>query len=176
MRPRYAVIGLALSITAGAQAAHKVYVSAKDQGASQTQLESGIPETFSLPAGNAGALFFGTPGGFVITVPPGAVSMLISLQADFSTYFDQGDLDLFVRVGQPPRVEDGRIVADYGARSFISSEMLTITTNSNPPLQAGDYFIATAQFTADKAATATISPESSFPTRRSARRWPRPMA
>ena len=102
--------------------------------------------------------------------------MLISLQADFSTYFDQGDLDLFVRVGQPPRVEDGRIVADYGARSFISSEMLTITTNSNPPLQAGDYFIATAQFTADKAATATISPESSFPTRRSARRWPRPMA
>ncbi|MFN7924177.1 MAG: pre-peptidase C-terminal domain-containing protein [Bryobacteraceae bacterium] len=123
---------------------------------SGTLLTSGLPTQFSLVEVSQPTLYSGA-NGFRIVVPQNATRLEINLGADPSVV----DVDLFVSRDTPPSVSNGTIVADYKSSGPTGNENIVITTGSNPPLQAGTYFIAVALFTTGKPVnlnlTATVS-------------------
>ncbi len=121
-----------------------------------TPLFSGAPATFALPAVGQPAIFVedGEPV-FVIDVPAGALSLNVDLIANAASA--NTDLDLFVRFGAVPTVENGLIVADYAGDSFLANESIAVSGASNPPLRAGRYFIALGQNTPGVAVGGTIT-------------------
>lgn len=78
---------------------------------------------------------------FRLRVPEGATEVALALQASGAQ-----DLDLYVRLGQRIALDGGRPVADFSAEYPQGNESLTISSRSFPALQAGEYFIAVANF------------------------------
>ncbi|MBL8176072.1 MAG: PPC domain-containing protein [Bryobacterales bacterium] len=116
-------------------------------------LTSGQERSFRLGPVTGATLFRG-PSGFTINVPQNATRLEIRLRTTPST----ADVDLYARAGQDVGLEGGRVVADARSEGNDGNETIVIT---GAALRAGNWFIATALFTADVAAecsiTATVS-------------------
>ncbi len=118
-----------------------------------TVLTSGVGAKFALPAVDSPTLFRGTRS-FRIDVPQGARRLTVQLKSDVPA----ADTDLFVRAGSDVEVDgDGNVVADFSSTSRLADETIVISTGSNPPLRAGQYFISVAQFTRGVPVTGTVT-------------------
>jgi len=108
---------------------------------------------------------------FTIEVYPETTQLKVEL---VNTTDREGDIDLFVRFGQPVEIycrpegcetcgEEGDqwIRADYLSRDYGGVERLTITARSDPPLRPGIYYIAVDNFEREPqeyTVTATLTP------------------
>ena len=115
-------------------------------------LTSGQPQRGGMvaPPINAGAL---SHLQYSITVPPGATQVKIELNGD-------QDVDLFARFGERVFIQGFHPESDYVSAGESGSEAITITPSSSPPLRAGTYFIAVANFgpgDVDFTVTATVT-------------------
>ena len=115
-------------------------------------LVSGQPQggAMVMPPPNAGAL---SHLQYSIAVPPGASQLRIDLNGN-------QDVDLYARFGQRVFIQGFHPESDYVSASKSGSETITITPSSSPPLRAGTYFIAVANFGPGDAAytvTATVT-------------------
>ncbi len=100
-----------------------------------TTIQSGVPQTGTVNAPPFGSSFvLGSPQ-FMIQVPSGATQLQITLTGT-------QNVDLYARLNQQVQIGPTGFVADYSAATASSTETLTITPASTPPLQAGNYFIA----------------------------------
>lgn len=90
---------------------------------------------------------------YSIDVPSGAANLKIELNGD-------QDVDLFARFGQRVVNTGFHPESDYFSAGKSGSETITITASSAPPLRAGTYFIAIANFGPGEAnftVTATVA-------------------
>lgn len=115
-------------------------------------LVSGQPQRGGMiaPPPNAGAL---SHLQYSITAPPGAAQVRIELNGN-------QDVDLFVRFGERVFIRGFHPESDYVSAGKSGFEAITITPSSTPPLRAGTYFIAVANFgpgDADFTVTATVT-------------------
>lgn len=115
-------------------------------------LISGQPQTGGMvaPPPNAGAL---SHTQYSIAVLAGATQLRIELTGN-------QDVDLLARFGQRVFIQNFRPESDYVSASESGSEAITITPSSSPPLRAGTYFIAVANFgpgDADFTVTAAVT-------------------
>jgi len=114
-------------------------------------LTSGVPQQGSIPApSQPGSGVLGQTQ-YRIQVLTGATQLRVELRAAGNQ-----DVDLYVRFGQKVEIQGGRAVADYISESPTGSETITVTPFSSPPLQAGAYYIAVANF-GPGAATFTVT-------------------
>ena len=67
------------------------------------------------------------------------------------------DVDLFVRFGQDNALQDGRIVSDYSSRGASGNERILIADSSDPPLQAGTYYVSLQLYDTDAVAEGTLT-------------------
>lgn len=116
-----------------------------------TVLSAGQPEPFTLEI-VATPTFFGSQL-FAIDAPPGADRLVVELETDTPG----ADLDLYVRLGQAPVVQDRRVVANYVSEGLTGAETIVIDGSSDPPLQAGRYFIGLTLFTTGVEATGRLT-------------------
>jgi hypothetical protein len=115
-------------------------------------LVSGQPQSGAMvmPPPNAGAL---SHLQYSIAVPASATQLRIDLNGN-------QDVDLYARFGQRVFIQGFHPESDYISASKSGSETITITPSSSPPLRAGTYFIAVANFGPGDAAytvTATVT-------------------
>ena len=115
-------------------------------------LVSGRPQTGGMvsPPANLGFL---SHLQYSIAVPPGAAQLRIELNGN-------QDVDLFARFGGRVFIQGSHPESDYVSASESGFEAITITPSSSPPLRAGTYFIAVANFgpgDADFTVTATVT-------------------
>ncbi len=110
-------------------------------------LTPGQPVTVEMPAVTQATFYSGTQG-FSVAVPEGSPGLTVRLR----TVPAEVDLDLYVRQGSPPELQDGRIVADYRSIGDTGDETISVSGTSTPPLRAGTYFIALANFTTGRTA------------------------
>jgi hypothetical protein len=90
---------------------------------------------------------------YSIAVPPLAAQLRIELDGN-------QDVDLFVRFGERVFIRGFHPESDYVSAGESGLEAITITPSSSPPLRAGTYFIAVANFgpgDADFTITATVT-------------------
>ncbi len=121
-------------------------------GGDVVDLTSGVPQSGSIPAPQGGGGVLGATQ-YRIQVPSGATQLRVELRGN-------QDVDLYVRFGQKIEVQGGRAVADYVSESPTGEETITVTPTSSPPLRAGSYYIAVANFgpgAATFTVTATVS-------------------
>ncbi len=78
-----------------------------------------------------------------INVPEGARRLEIRTEPVDASH----DIDLFVRYGLPPAVEDSRVLADHRSQNTTGVERIVIDAASQPPLRPGKYYVALGQFT-----------------------------
>jgi hypothetical protein len=114
-------------------------------------LVSGQPQKGGMiaPPPNTGVL---SHLQYSIDVPSGASYLKIELNGD-------QDVDLFVRFGERIVNQGFHPESDYVSAGKSGSEAITITASSTPPLRAGTYFIAIANFgpgDADFTVSATV--------------------
>jgi hypothetical protein len=117
-----------------------------------TALTNNTPLRLTLPAVNATTLIGGN-NGWRIQVPEGATELEITL----ATATANADLDLFVSYEAAPSITGGRVVSDYSSISDSGNERILINAQSNPPLRAGTYFIAIANFSTGREVSATLN-------------------
>jgi hypothetical protein len=112
-------------------------------------LVSGQPQAGAMvmPPPNAGAL---SHLQYSITVLPGASQLRIDLNGN-------QDVDLYARFGQRVVIQGFHPESDYISAGKSGSETITITPSSSPPLRAGTYFIAVANFGPGDAAYTVIA-------------------
>jgi Bacterial pre-peptidase C-terminal domain len=110
------------------------------------ELTSGRAVQVSLPAALTPTLY----ATYLIRVPQGATSLQISLRVN-------AEVGLAVSAGEPPKVVDGRVSADYYSPSKTGQETLVVDQASTPPLRPGVYYIGLANFTLNQAATGTLT-------------------
>jgi uncharacterized protein (TIGR03437 family) len=102
-----------------------------------TLLTNDIPVSFILPAVATPTLFNGALG-YAIYVPPGAGRLTVVYDPDDILYVSELALRFEFDVGYNGI---GVVVADYRTGSGAGTRQLEVTPQSNPPLQAGTYFI-----------------------------------
>jgi hypothetical protein len=105
-------------------------------------LQPGEERPFALPEVQ-GATLVGGELGFRIDVPAGSGQMRVALACSPET----GDVDLFLRYGAEPQIENGRVVADHASVGDFASESILVSANGAPPLRAGTYFVGFAIYT-----------------------------
>ena len=69
------------------------------------------------------------------------------------------DVDLYVRFGEDNTVQNSRVVADYSSEGITGNERIVITPRSDPPLQAGTYFVSIVLFDTGVVAEGTLTAE-----------------
>ena len=106
-------------------------------------LSSGESGRLEIPAVD-GPTFIGGQI-FAVDVPAGANRLVV----DLVTETPNADLDLFLRLGQPPTVEDRQVVANYEAEGLTGVEQIVVDAQSDPPLQAGRYYFGVVVYTPD---------------------------
>ena len=100
-----------------------------------TPLSPGQSITFSVGPVDSPTLFVGD-NSFQLEVPDNASRVTFTLKSD-------ADVELLVRYGEDNELENGRPVSDYRADEFLAgTEEIVITPQSDPPLQAGTYFVS----------------------------------
>ena len=122
------------------------------------ELLSGVPRDFRLPAVGGPSIFFGI-AGFRVNVPPGATRLKVSM----ITQPGGVDVDLHMRLGEDPILSRGRVVSHHSSTGPGGRESITITPESNPPLESGTYFIALVVWTPDIAVEGTLTAELDAP-------------
>jgi hypothetical protein len=76
---------------------------------------------------------------FFINVPADATTIV------FETSNSTGDPDLFVRFRSPPDLDNG--IFDFSSENFApDEELITVAQTTNPPLQAGNWFVTVEGF------------------------------
>jgi hypothetical protein len=108
--------------------------------------------SLDIPAVDSSTLFTGDMLTR-IDVPADAQELRIDLRTNPSDV----DLDLFVRYGAPPTVQNGRVVADYRSIGSTGDETVTVNAGSVPTLRPGTYYIAVASYTTGRTATANLT-------------------
>ena len=117
-----------------------------------TPLSPGKSTTFSVGPVDSSTLFTGDHS-FQLLVPENATSVTFTLES-----VDPGiDMDLYVRYGEDNDVLDGSIVSDYSSDGLTGNEEIVITRQSDPPLQAGTYFVSVALFDTGVVAMGTLT-------------------
>jgi hypothetical protein len=101
-------------------------------------LTSGQPQSggMTAPPPNLGVLSHTQYG---IIVPPGATQLRLDLQGD-------QDVDLYARFGQPVFLQGHNPKTDYMSTTDSGSETIIVTPSSSPPLRAGIYYMAIANY------------------------------
>jgi hypothetical protein len=101
-------------------------------------LTAGQPQSggMTAPPPNLGVL---SHTQYAIVVPPGATQLAIDLRGD-------QDVDLFARFGQPVVLQGHNPTTDYMSTTDSSSETITVTPASSPPLRTGVYYMAVANY------------------------------
>ena len=98
-------------------------------------LTPGRPVSFSRGPVDSPTLFHGD-FSYQLEVPEDATRVTFTLESD-------ADVQLLVRYGEDNDLENGRPVFDYSADEFFAgTEEIVITPQSDPPLQAGTYFVS----------------------------------
>ena len=98
-------------------------------------LTPGQPVSFRRGPVDSRTLFTGD-NSFRLEVPEDATRVTFTLESD-------ADVALLVRYGEDNELENGRLVFDYFADEvFAGTEEIVITPQSDPPLQAGTYFVS----------------------------------
>ena len=98
-------------------------------------LTPGRPVSFSRGPVDSPTLFHGD-FSYQLEVPEDATRVTFTLESD-------ADVELLVRYGEDNDLENGRLVFDYFADEvFAGTEEIVITPQSDPPLQAGTYFVS----------------------------------
>ena len=133
----YIAFGLLTTGTAVSGSLTVTAFAAATGGQTGSQLISGVPSGFSLPAVPSPTLFNGEYG-YYVTVPAGARSLAIVL----STAVSGAGINLYTRFGQDVSIAGGSVVADYTADGPTGSQRILITPASSPALCAGTYYVA----------------------------------
>ena len=118
------------------------------------------PVSFSRGPVDSSTLFHGD-FSYQLEVPEDATRVTFTLESD-------ADVALLVRYGEDNELENGRPVTDYLADEFFAgTEEIVITPQSDPPLQAGTYFVSVVVFATGVVVncklTATVEPEGVAP-------------
>jgi hypothetical protein len=116
-----------------------------------SQLTSGVPAAFSLPAVPSPTLFNGEYG-YLVNVPAGARSLEVTL----STPTPGAGINLYARFGQDVTVADGSVIADLAANGPTGSQRILITPDSSPALSAGTYYLALGYYDVGSPVSGTI--------------------
>ena len=115
-------------------------------------LTPGRPVTFSRGPVDSPTLFHGD-FSYQLEVPEDAASITFTLKSD-------ADVALLVRYGEDNELQDGRVVYDYAADEvFAGTEEIAITPQSDPPLQAGSYFVSVVVFATGVVVNCTLTAE-----------------
>ncbi|MCB9383994.1 MAG: trypsin-like peptidase domain-containing protein [Bryobacterales bacterium] len=120
-------------------------------GSGAQVLSSGEQGRFDFPSVDAPSFFSDTI--FAVDVPAGASRLVVDLVTETAN----ADLDLFVRLGQPPAVEDSQVVANYSAEGLTGNEQIVIDASSSPPLQPGRYYFGMVVYTTGVATTGRVT-------------------
>ena len=97
-------------------------------------------------------LFHGD-NSFRLEVPDNAVRVTFTLESDV-------DVSLLVRYGEDNAFQDGSVVFDYAADEvYEGTEEIVITSQSDPPLRAGTYFVSVGVFATGVVANCTLTAE-----------------
>ena len=117
-------------------------------------LTPGQPADFSLGPVDAPTLFNGDDS-FRLEVPDNASRVTFTLES----VDPDVDVDLYVRYGEDNTVQDRRVVTDYSSEGLTGNEEIVVTPQSDPPLQAGTYFVSVGIFDTDVVANCTLTAE-----------------
>ena len=124
------------------------------QPTSGRTLTPGQPADFRLGPVDAARLFSGDDS-FRLEVSENASRVIFTLES----VDPDVDVDLYVRFGEDNTVQDRRVVADYASEGITGNERIVITPRSDPPLQAGTYFVSIALFDTGVVADGTLTAE-----------------
>jgi uncharacterized protein (TIGR03437 family) len=113
---------------------------------SAAALTPGVAVTISLPQVSRNTLFVGDFAHSIV-IPSGTTKATFELRALTSGV----DIDLFVRRGAEPALQNGRVVADYIGDSLTGNETIVI-----PSPAPATYFIGYGIYTPNASAVATI--------------------
>lgn len=108
-------------------------------GSDLVTLTSGVAFSDSLPAPSVAGSGVINPVQYAIAVPSGATELKIELQGN-------QDVDMYARFGTRVAFSASNITADFIAESPTGTELIIVTPTSAPALQAGNFFIAVANF------------------------------
>ena len=115
-------------------------------------LTPGRPVSFSRGPVDSPTLFHGD-FSYQLEVPEDATRVTFTLESD-------ADVELLVRYGEDNDLENGRPVFDYSADEFFAgTEEIVITPQSDPPLQAGTYFVSVAVLATGVEVNCTLTAE-----------------
>ena len=115
-------------------------------------LTPGRPVSFSRGPVDSSTLFYGD-FSYQLEVPEDVTRVTFTLESD-------ADVALLVRYGEDNELENGRVVFDYGADEFLAgTEEIVITPQSDPPLQAGTYFVSVVVFATGVEVNCTLTAE-----------------
>ena len=115
-------------------------------------LTPGQPVSFRRGPVDSPTLFHGD-FSYQLEVPEDATRVTFTLESD-------ADVALLVRYGEDNTVQDGRPVFDHLADDvFAGTEEIVITPQSDPPLQAGTYFVSVGVFATGVEVNCTLTAE-----------------
>ena len=115
-------------------------------------LTPGQPVSFRRGPVDSPTLFHGD-FSYQLEVPEDATRVTFTLESD-------ADVALLVRYGEDNDLENGRLVFDYFADEvFAGTEEIVITPQSDPPLQAGTYFVSVGVFATGVEVNCTLTAE-----------------
>ena len=115
-------------------------------------LTPGEPVSFSRGPVDSPTLFHGD-FSYQLEVPEDATRVTFTLKSD-------ADVALLVRYGEDNDIQDGTPVYDYAADEvFAGTEEIVITPQSDPPLQAGTYFVSVGVFATGVVVNCTLTAE-----------------
>ncbi len=84
------------------------------------------------------------------------VTNVSRMEIELNTDTPGADLDLYVRYGSPPVVQNGSVVADFSSTGLTGNEKITISPGANSPLRSGTYYVAMVIFTPGVATSGTL--------------------
>jgi len=84
------------------------------------------------------------------------VTNVSRMEIELNTDTPGADLDLYVRYGSPPVVQNGNVVADFSSTGLTGNERITIAPGANSPLRSGTYYVAMVVFTPGVATAGTL--------------------
>ena len=99
-------------------------------------------------------LFYG-PDSFLLEVPEDAARVIFTLESADPDV----DVDLYVRYGEDNAVQNRRVVSDHASEGPTGNEKVVISLHSDPPIQAGTYFVSIALFDTGVIANCTLTAE-----------------
>ena len=118
------------------------------------RLPPGRPVEFRRGPVDSPTLFAGN-NSFRLVVPDDATRVTFTLESADPDV----DVDMYVRYGENNELQDGRVVHDYVSEGDTGNEEIIVTPESDPPLQAGSYFVSVALKDTGVVAECTLTAE-----------------